>query len=313
MKTNKDYYKILEIDKTATQDEIKKSYRKIAMKYHPDRNPGNKEAEEKFKEAAEAYEILGDEQKRKEYDRPNHTSDFFNNVFWEKFAGGAGFGSGFGKRPNRRTERYSSRLDILVTERVAVRDYIDNKNIVIKYRRSKINASTGEVEFIDDAVTIRPATMAATIRFDGNSGEYSVVFDVPMNKGNIEIHEVDAFEDSGFTTEFYGRVKAIIYIDVPIGVRLEGLNVYHQVPITLHDLLFSEKILVETVLDTKYNITLKSITNLSKINVKIPKIGIPLSLSGRGDYIFEFKVITPDLTNLTDAERASLGDLLKRV
>lgn len=65
----KDYYRILEISREATEDEIKKSYRRIAMQYHPDRNPGNKEAEERFKIASEAYEVLRDPQKREVYDR----------------------------------------------------------------------------------------------------------------------------------------------------------------------------------------------------------------------------------------------------
>ena len=63
-----DYYEILGVAKTATPEEIKKAYRKAALKYHPDRNPGDKEAEEKFKEAARAYEVLRDEQKRARYD-----------------------------------------------------------------------------------------------------------------------------------------------------------------------------------------------------------------------------------------------------
>ncbi len=66
---NKDYYKILNISKDASEEEIKKSYRKIAMQHHPDRNPGNKEAEEKFKIASEAYEVLRDPEKRQIYDR----------------------------------------------------------------------------------------------------------------------------------------------------------------------------------------------------------------------------------------------------
>ena len=68
----RDYYEILGVQKTATSDEIKKAYRKTALKYHPDRNPDNAEAEEKFKEAAEAYEILSDEDKRARYDRFGH-------------------------------------------------------------------------------------------------------------------------------------------------------------------------------------------------------------------------------------------------
>ncbi len=65
----KDYYKILGVSRNATEDEIKKSYRKVAMEHHPDRNPGNKEAEEKFKIASEAYEVLRDPEKRQIYDR----------------------------------------------------------------------------------------------------------------------------------------------------------------------------------------------------------------------------------------------------
>ena len=64
----RDYYEVLEVDKTATIDVIKKAYRKKAIQYHPDKNPGDKEAEEKFKEAAEAYDVLSNPDKRARYD-----------------------------------------------------------------------------------------------------------------------------------------------------------------------------------------------------------------------------------------------------
>ncbi|HHT9134089.1 MAG TPA: DnaJ domain-containing protein, partial [Candidatus Avalokitesvara rifleensis] len=65
---DEDYYRILGVDRNASQEDVKKAYRKMALKYHPDRNPGDKGAEQSFKRAAEAYEILGDPDKRKRYD-----------------------------------------------------------------------------------------------------------------------------------------------------------------------------------------------------------------------------------------------------
>ncbi|HRJ67400.1 MAG TPA: DnaJ domain-containing protein, partial [Alphaproteobacteria bacterium] len=67
--SKKDFYQVLGVDKKASADELKKAYRKLAMQYHPDKNQGNKEAEAKFKEISEAYDVLKDEQKRAAYDR----------------------------------------------------------------------------------------------------------------------------------------------------------------------------------------------------------------------------------------------------
>lgn len=85
----RDYYEVLGVSKNATADEIKKAYRKLAIKYHPDKNPGDKSAEEKFKEAAEAYEVLSNEEKRSKYDQFGHA------MGPQGFGGGAGGGGGF--------------------------------------------------------------------------------------------------------------------------------------------------------------------------------------------------------------------------
>lgn len=121
----RDFYEILGVDKSASADEIKKAYRKIAIKYHPDKNPNNPEAEEKFKEAAEAYEVLSNPEKKSKYDRFGHEGmrggggfsgggmsmddifDHFGDVFgghnpFESFFGGGGGGSA------RRTRRGSN-------------------------------------------------------------------------------------------------------------------------------------------------------------------------------------------------------------
>lgn len=117
----RDYYEVLGVSKKATNDEIKKAYRKLALKFHPDRNPGDKAAEENFKEAAEAYEVLSESQKRQRYDQFGHegvASSFgpsgfnwqnfthagdFSDIFESVFGGGGSpfeelFGGGFGSR-----------------------------------------------------------------------------------------------------------------------------------------------------------------------------------------------------------------------
>lgn len=118
MTTTRDYYEILSVTKTADGEEIKRAYRRLAMKYHPDRNPGDKDAEAKFKECAEAYEVLSDDQKRKIYDQYGHeglkrgaaggagaqhdfsrmnVDDIFS-MFNDIFGGGMGGGGGRSRR-----------------------------------------------------------------------------------------------------------------------------------------------------------------------------------------------------------------------
>ncbi|MBO7073553.1 MAG: J domain-containing protein [Bacteroidales bacterium] len=95
----KDYYKVLGVERSATQDQIKKAYRKLAVKYHPDKNPGDKAAEEKFKEISEAYQVLGNEESRKKYDELGANWKQYENMGYDgqgfQGFGGQGF-EGFG-------------------------------------------------------------------------------------------------------------------------------------------------------------------------------------------------------------------------
>ena len=127
----RDYYEVLGVDKNASEEDIKKAYRKIAIKYHPDRNPGSKEAEEKFKEAAEAYDVLHDPQKRQQYDQfgfdgpmggfggfsgGGFSMDDIFSMFGDVFGGRGGFSgfSGFGGGSHQPAQHRGSDLRLKV-------------------------------------------------------------------------------------------------------------------------------------------------------------------------------------------------------
>ena len=146
----KSYYDILGVDKNASADEIKKAYKKVAIKYHPDRNPGDKEAEEKFKEAAEAYDVLHDPDKRARYDQFGKQgvngqggfggggfggfqdiNDIFS-AFGDIFGGGGGFGFGGGR--SRGPQRYQGG-DLRVKVRLNLKDILTGTSKKFKIKK----------------------------------------------------------------------------------------------------------------------------------------------------------------------------------
>lgn len=150
--SKRDYYEVLEITKSASSDEIKKAYRKMAIKYHPDKNPDNAEAEEKFKEAAEAYEVLSDGNKKARYDQYGHAGmngnggfggggfgggmsmddifSQFGDIFGTGFGGGGGFGGG------ARTQQVKG-SNLRVRIKLSLEDMVNGAQKTIKVKRLK--------------------------------------------------------------------------------------------------------------------------------------------------------------------------------
>lgn len=145
MSAKRDYYEILGVGRESTAEEIKKSYRKVAMKYHPDRNPGDAEAEAKFKEASEAYAVLSDKEKRAQYDQFGHSlggqgfqgfdgfadnfggfGDIFGDLFEDFFGGGR---SGQGRQRARRGQ------DLQIQIEVDLEDVLEGKEVKLEIPR----------------------------------------------------------------------------------------------------------------------------------------------------------------------------------
>jgi molecular chaperone DnaJ len=158
--SKRDFYEILGVSKSASKEEIKKAYRKMAVKYHPDKNPGDNEAEHKFKEAAEAYEILSHPEKRSKYDQFGHAGvsgsaasgggfgggmsmdDIFENfgdIFGSTFGGGGGFGGfsnfgGFGGS-GQRSRRVSKGSNLRLRIKLNLKDIAHGVNKKIKVNK----------------------------------------------------------------------------------------------------------------------------------------------------------------------------------
>ncbi len=161
MAAKRDYYEVLGVSKGASADEIKKAYRKMAIKYHPDKNPGDKEAEEKFKEAAEAYDVLSDADKRAKYDQFGHSMGpqgfgggadgggfysgggmsmedifaHFGDIFGGRMGGMGGFSGFEGATGSRPRQHVNKGTDLRITVKVTLKDIMNGVDKKLKIPR----------------------------------------------------------------------------------------------------------------------------------------------------------------------------------
>ncbi len=236
----RDYYEILEVAKTASADEIKKAYRKVALKYHPDRNQGDKAAEEKFKEAAEAYEVLSDPDKKARYDQYGHAAadmggfggggqhanmeDIFRN-FGDIFGGGGGggfedfFGGGGRSNGGRRTRgRKGASLRIKV--KLDLREVVNGASKTIKVKKqvkcgtcdgsgAKDKSSVGRCSHCGGSGVVRKVTNTFL-------GQMQTQSTCPYCNGSGETITKKCTTCNGIGTQ-YG--EETLNIDIPAGLQ----------------------------------------------------------------------------------------------
>ena len=241
--SKRDFYEILEVSKSASADEIKKAYRKKAIQFHPDKNPGDKQSEEKFKEAAEAYEILSDPQKRQRYDQYGHAGvggasggggfngggmnmedifSHFGDIFGGHFGGGGFGGFGGGQRGGGQRVRKGSDLRVKVKLTLAEIAVGVEKKIKVKKQVACSHCSGTGAEAGSSSTTCTTCNGQGRVTRVQNTilGQMQTAAECPTCNGEGKIIKDKCKHCSG---EGVVREDEVITINIPAGV-MEGIQ-----------------------------------------------------------------------------------------
>jgi curved DNA-binding protein len=306
MATKKDYYETLGVAKTATEEELKKVYRKLALKYHPDRNPGNKAAEEKFKEISEAYAVLSDPKKRSQYDtmgmggfqqshseedifRGFNMGDLFKDL---GFGGGDVFSTIFGRqsgRGGRQRPRYQDYGDYITREQESARDLDLNYELEIPFMDA-IHGSEKRISF---------ATQQGTEEIN-----------VKIPKG-ISTGKKLRLQGKGGVDPYTGK-RGDLYVTVKVGehpvFKRSGDDLQVTKEIKLTDALLGTTVEVPSIDGAKRVTIPPGVRSHSKVRLKglgVPDVGKGIA----GDQYVEVIIDIPK--KLTDRQRVLLEELKK--
>jgi len=300
MAVKKDYYEILGVAKGASEDDIKKAYRRLAKKYHPDKNPGNKEAEEQFKLISEAYAVLSDKAKRKEYDaygmggfqQRYSEEDIFKGANFGDLFRDLGFGGGdifsmiFGRQAGRTGRQRSQAYDF--------GDYITReqqppKNVDLNYEL--------EIPFMD---AVRGTEKR--ISFATQQGTEEVNIKIPRG---ISTGKKLRLQGKGNRDPRTGRVGDL-YITVKVGdhpvFKRAGNDIHITKEIGLTDALLGTTVEVSTIDGPK---VVKIPAGTKKVRLR--GLGIPDMKGNRGDQYVETEVEIPK--KLTDKQKTLIEEL----
>ena len=291
----RDYYDILGVSKTASSDEIKKAYRKVAIKYHPDKNPDNKSAEEKFKEAAEAYSVLSDPDKKNKYDQLGHqgyqqfgsqgqgfsgaginVEDIFNSVFGGRsnpFSDFFGGGDIFGGRSSR-TEKRKGGSDLKISIPLTLEEMYSGGTKKIKIKRferiegkqvSSCSAcrGSGQVKhvsnsFLGQVVNIAECNNCGGSGISGGREKKvaTIEFDIPKGVSSDHYHIIENEGNQGIDKNDDGNL--IVYFEEKehsMFIR-DGSDIYLSAFIDYHQAVIGSKVEMPTISGKNVNVTI---------------------------------------------------------
>ena len=325
----RDYYDILGVNKGSSASEIKKAYRKKAVKFHPDKNPDDKKAEEKFKEAAEAYEVLSDGDKKARYDQYGHQAfegggfggggsmnmdDIFSQ-FGDIFGGGGGFG-GFGSQRQRVAKGSNLRIRVKLTlEEIA--NGVEKKVKVkrkrqadgVSYKTCSTCNGTGQVTRITNTILGRMQTASPCTACGGsgqiidkrpsNSDSQGFVIDEETVSIKIPAGVVDGMQlkvtgkgNASAGNGISGDLLVAISEESHPTLQREGDNLHYDLYVSLSEAILGSSIEIETVTG-KVRLKIEAGVQSGKI-LRLRSKGIP-NINGysRGDLLVHINVWTP--------------------
>jgi len=298
----KDYYKILGVDKSATQDEIKRKYRKLALKYHPDKNPGDKSAEEKFKEITEANEVLSDPEKRKKYDSLGANWKQYQNS-------GKGFDDFFSQFGGRRSSgrgnsfEFSGDLKDLFGNMSGFSDFFDGFFGGSKggFNRTSSKNQKGQDLEATLYIPLEEAYNGAAKEFLIKNKKLRIKIEPGTNDGTKLRLKSQGGEAIGKGVS--GDLILTIKIEKHPFFEIEGEDLYYDLDVDFYTAALGGKIKVTLINNKTISLEIPEGTDSGKI-FRVGKLGLKRSgtTNSRGNLYIRIKVETPKNLNKKEEE-----------
>ena len=315
----RDYYKILGVNRSASQDEIKKKYRKLASKYHPDRNPDDPSAEKKFKELGEAYEVLKDPEKRKLYDkvgkdwkRYQQTGGDAHDFNWDQYSGAGKqyrtnvnfediFGKGQGGTGGGAGNSFSSFFETIFGGRDP---YAGARQQQQQQRRTSASGQAAEMgrtrdQEADITISLKEAYEGVTkqLRIDGELVKVKI-------PAGIKSEKKLKLKGKGAKPRYKGGQRGDLYLRIHLkeeeGYQLKGNDVYYNHPVDLYTAVLGGETYIPT-LSGKIKLNIPAGTSGGKL-FRLKDLGMPEINNGKkGDFYVKINVSVPE--DLSEKEK----------